>query len=127
MLVTEYLHIQGYATIEEELFSFDESMQLISIYDSINCDNITRKEKFDYIKILMTQFSGVSTQKKKISTQKKKILCLVFFAMLNTTFGYSVIQKFEKFRNTVSIKYNEFIQDQQSDQHFIEILKSKKI
>jgi hypothetical protein len=47
--------------------------------------------------------------------------------MLNTTFGYSLIQEFEKFRNAVSNKYYEFLQEQQSDQHFIEILKSKKI
>ena len=119
MSVTQYLQIPGYLEIEEKLFSFDESMELISIYDSMKCDNITRKEKLDNIKILMTQFSDVH--------QKNKILCLVLFSMLNTTFGYSLIQEFEKFRNVISIKYNEFIQDQQSDQHFIEILKSKKI
>ena len=118
MSVTKYLQISGYLEIEKQLFSFDESLDLILIYDSMNCD-IPRKEKLDNIKILMTKFSDVS--------QKNKILCLVLFSMLNTTFGYSIIQEFEKFRNAVSNKYYEFLQEQQSDQHFIEILKSKKI
>jgi hypothetical protein len=118
MSVTKYLQIPGYLEIEKQLFSFDESLDLILIYDSMNCD-IPRKEKLDNIKILMTKFSDVS--------QKNKILCLVLFSMLNTTFGYSIIQEFEKFRNAVSNKYYEFLQEQQSDQHFIEILKSKKI
>ena len=56
-------------------------------------------------------------------------MILVLFCMLNTTFGYSIIQENEKFRKCIFNKYEEFIkeEDEQPDHHFINLLKTKKI
>ena len=120
MLVSEYLQLPGYSQIEEELFSRDESLELIKIYDMMNIE-INDEEKIKNIKILLF----------KINTsiyKKRKIMCLVLFCILNTSFGYSLIQRIEKFRKIIFNKYEEFILLEQSDdQHFVDVLKSKKI
>ena len=121
MLVTEYLQLPGYTQIEEELFSINESLELINMYDIMN-SIFSKDEKLLNINMLIKKYTVVFGI-------KKKIMILVLFCMLNTTFGYSIIQENEKFRKCIFNKYEEFIkeEDEQPDHHFINLLKTKKI
>ncbi len=107
-----------YAQIEHTFFSREKSELLIMLYNSMYNANLEKKDKITNIKKILDMFY--------LSDENcKKLLCLVMFSVLNTSFGISLIQENEKFRQVVFDKYQEFIG--LSDQDFVEALKIRKI
>jgi len=109
----------SYAQIEQEHLSYEESIKIIDIYNSMYNDNLSKQEKISNLKKLLDMFFGYE------DIYMKKLLCLIYFSILNTTFAYSIIQENERFRKVVFEKYEEFIN--LPDQDFVEALKIRRI
>jgi hypothetical protein len=121
MLITEYLQFPGYVQLEYELFTSYESIELVDIYNMFTDPNIDRPEKLINIKNLLNKVQETS------NIVKRKIIILTVFSILNTPFGYSLLQENYKFRQVVFYKYDKFMSEEQTDQIFIEYLKTVKI
>jgi hypothetical protein len=120
MLVTEILQLpQSFNIIESVLFDENESNEIINIYNNMYNDNLTRTEKIRDIQKVMNKMANCYTR------NEKKFYCLIIFSILNTPFGYQIIQDNDKFRETVFSKYKEFID--MDDLEFTEALRSRKI
>lgn len=120
MLLTEIFQLpQSYNMIELLIFNQDDSIEIINIYNSMYNDNLSKEEKIRYIKKAMDMMLKCHTE------SGKKFFCLVIFSILNTPFGYKIIQENERFRRTVNDKYNQFIDI--DDQDFTEALRIRKI
>jgi hypothetical protein len=120
MSITEYLQFPGYVQLEYELFTSYESIELVNIYNIFTDPNINRPEKIQNIKKLLDKIQDTS------NIDKRKIIVLTVFSIINTPFGYSLLQENEKYRQVVFNKYEQFIQEQ-TDQLFIEYLKTVRI
>jgi len=121
MLITEYLQFQGYVQLEYELFTSYESIELVDVCNTFTDPNINRSEKIQNIKKLLEKVQETS------NIVKRKIIILTVFSILNTPFGYSLLQENEKYRQVVFNKYEKFIQEEQTDQLFIEYLTPMRI
>jgi hypothetical protein len=121
MSITEYLQFSGYVQLEYELFTSYESIELVDICNIFTDPNINRSEKIQNIKNLLNKVQETS------NIVKRKIIILTVFSILNTPFGYSLLQENYKFRQVVFYKYDKFMSEEQTDQIFIEYLKTVKI
>lgn len=120
MLVSEFLQFPNkFLQIEANLFSDKESLNLINLYQSMFNQNLTRVDKISNIKEILNICGNA------IGKERKKIICLLTFSILQTSFGRSLIQENERFRQVVFGRYDLFMTE--DDQDFVEAMKDRRI
>ncbi len=120
MIVSEFLQFPNkFVQIEANLFSDNESTNMIHSYRSMSDQNLSRTDKISMIKEILN-ICGNSVGK-----ERKKIICLLTFSILQTPFGRSLIQENERFRKVVFDRYDLFISE--DDQDFVEAMRERRI